>query len=243
LQYDITGVNTFGLVADPALFARAGVPMPDDDEWTRDDFVGLATTISTKTSGRVRGVEDPVSLEFLDLFTYQCSEHGLFTEDGEQLAITPEETAQALGLSARLTRSGASPTASMPAELSGQPDPEQTLLGRGEAATRFAWSNQLGAYRSASGNGLVLLRVPGDSTQEAPGQWLQASRLCTISARSKRREQAARPIRFLTTSTRAAEHIGADRGSRQSQWSERSSNRISTPEANGSSKTADGSAR
>ncbi|MDQ1294834.1 MAG: pectin-derived oligosaccharide transport system substrate-binding protein [Actinomycetota bacterium] len=51
-----TGVNTFGLIADPALFAGAGVPMPDDDMWTWDDFVEVATAISTKTSGKVRGI-------------------------------------------------------------------------------------------------------------------------------------------------------------------------------------------
>jgi len=168
--------------------------------------------IAEKTSGKVLGVEGPVSPEFVDLHAHQSGGHDLCTEDGKDLAITPEETAKALDLSVRLLRSGAFPSASMTAEPSGQPDPEQTLLGRGRDAMELAWPDRLGAHRKASGAGLFLLRVPGESTSRNPGQWLRASQLCTISSRSKHKEQAAELIRFLTTSTGAAQHIGADRG-------------------------------
>jgi multiple sugar transport system substrate-binding protein len=106
----------------------------------------------------------------------------------------------------------ATPSASQTAELEGQGAPEQTLLGKGQAAMRFGWSNLLSAYRKASGANLVMLRAPGETTAQGTGMWLQASQLYTISRRGKHREAAAKLVNFLVSDERAADFIKADRG-------------------------------
>lgn len=211
-QYGIpTGVNSFGVIANPAVFEAAGVDLPDDDTWDWDDFARIATEVAAGSPEGTFGVEDPTAPDVLDLFSDQSTGTGLYTADGE-LGVTAETVTRWFELTTGLMASGATPSAALTSELSGQPNPEQTLLGQGRAGMKFAWTNQLSAYTTASGAELVMLRVPGETTELEPGQWLQASQLYTISARSAHPEAAARLVAFLTQATEAADHIGSDRG-------------------------------
>jgi multiple sugar transport system substrate-binding protein len=211
-QYAVpTGVNTYGLVVNPALFEAAGVPLPDDNTWSWEDFARIATEISARTPEGTFGVEDPTSPDVLDLYANQLTGEGLYTAEGT-IALQPQVAQRWWELTTGLVASGASPPASLTAELEGQPAPEQTLIGQGRAAMRFGWSNLLSAYRQASGAELVMLRAPGETTAEGPGMWLQASQLYTISRRSEHPQEAARLIDFLISDPRAAEFIKADRG-------------------------------
>ncbi|GAA4428031.1 extracellular solute-binding protein [Georgenia halophila] len=206
-----TGVNSFGVVANPAVFEQAGVEMPDDDSWSWQDYADIATEISANTPDDIYGAEDPTQPDTLDLYADQHTGQGLYSEDGE-LAISAETVTEWFEYTTGLMESGAAPEASLSAELMGQPNPEQTLMGQGRAGLMFAWTNQLQAFADASGDELVMLRAPGETTQQEPGQWLQASQLYTISSRSEHPEAAAELVNFLTTSTAAADHIGSDRG-------------------------------
>jgi multiple sugar transport system substrate-binding protein len=111
-----------------------------------------------------------------------------------------------------MSESGATPPATVTAEVGGQPSPEQTLMGRGLAGMQFDWSNQLTALRTASGAPLELLRAPGESTGSEPGMWLQASQSYAIYSGSEHPEEAAMLIDFLVNSEEAASFILADRG-------------------------------
>lgn len=206
-----TGVNTYGLVANPAIFKAAGVPLPDDDTWSWDDYVRIAEEISAKSPEGTFGSEDPTAPDTLDLYANQRTGLGLYSPEGE-IAIDRDTVRDWFDLTTGLMSEGATPSASLTAELAGQPAPEQTLLGRGKAAMRFGWSNLLTAYRQASGAELVMLRAPGETTDEGTGMWLQASQLYTISKRSEHPEAAAKLIDFLVSDTKAADLIRADRG-------------------------------
>jgi multiple sugar transport system substrate-binding protein len=211
-QYGVpTGVNTYGVVANPALFAQAGVPMPDDDTWSWDDYVRIATEISARSPEGTFGSEDPTSPDVLDLYANQHTGQGLYGKDGG-IAIKPRTVRDWFTMTTKLMSQGGSPSASMTSELAGQPAPEQTLLGQGRAAMRFGWSNLITAYRQAAGQDLVLLRAPGETTEQGTGMWLQASQLYTISRRSEHPEAAAKLIDFLVSDPRAADLIKADRG-------------------------------
>lgn len=211
-QYGVpTGVNTYGLIANPAIFEQAGVPMPDDDTWSWDDYVRIAGEISAKSPEGTFGSVDPTSPDTLDLYANQKTGDGLYKEGGG-LAIRQDTVRDWFDMTTELMESGATPPASLTAELSGQPAPEQTLLGQGKAAMMFGWSNLITAYRQASGADLVLLRAPGETTDEGTGMWLQASQLYTISKRSEHPEAAAKLIDFLISDTTAADLIKADRG-------------------------------
>lgn len=211
-QYGIpTGVNSFGVIANPAVFEEAGIEMPDDDTWDWSDFAEIAAEISANTPDGTFGAEDPTAPDVLDLYADQHSGSGLYTEDGE-LAITADTVEDWFEWTTGMLESGATPSAEVTAELSGQPNPEQTLLGQGKAGLKFAWTNQLSAFSSASGADLVMLRAPGETNHLEPGQWMQASQLYTVSANSPHPEAAAKLIAFLTQDPAAADHIKSDRG-------------------------------
>ncbi|GAA3740222.1 extracellular solute-binding protein [Plantactinospora mayteni] len=209
-QYGVpTGVNTFAVVVNPAVFQKAGVPLPDDSTWTWDDFARIARDISAKSPKGTYGAADPSSADMLDLYSRQRGE-GLYTPDGK-VAISRNTITEWWTTTVGLRDSGATPPASVTTELEGQPAPEQTLMGRGLAGMQFDWSNQLGSLRKASGQPLELLRAPGESTQK-PGMWLQASQIYTVNARTEHPKEAAKFVDFLVNSAEAGKIILTDRG-------------------------------
>ncbi|AYY11887.1 extracellular solute-binding protein [Actinobacteria bacterium YIM 96077] len=211
VQYGVpTGVNTYAVVANPEVFEEAGVEMPDDDTWTWDDFVEIAQEISDNTPDDTYGAVDPTGSDALDLYSRQRGE-SLYTEDGE-VGISEETVQDWWDMTSAMSESGATPPASITAELAGQAAPEQTLMGRGLAGMQLDWSNQLNALRSASGAPLELLRAPGETSNEAPGMWLQASQVYAIGANTDHPEEAAQLVDFLVNSVEAAEFTKADRG-------------------------------
>jgi multiple sugar transport system substrate-binding protein len=205
-----TGVNTPVIIADPVVFEKAGVPLPDDSTWTWDDFVRIATDVAKKSPKGTYGVADPTKSDTLDAFSRQRGE-GLYTPDGK-LGISKQTLVDWWTLTTKLRDAGASPPAATTAELATQPSPEQTLVGRGLAGMQVDWSNQLGALRKASGHPLKLLRYPGESSAQQKGMWLQASQVYTINAKSKHPKEAAKLVDFLVNSEDAGKLILTDRG-------------------------------
>jgi multiple sugar transport system substrate-binding protein len=210
-QYGVpTGVDTFGVVANPAVFKAAGVALPNDNTWTWADFEKIATQVSANSPKGTFGAEDPTGSDMLDLYARQQSGQGLYTTGGK-IAIQAKTVQDWWGMTSKMAGHG-TPSASQTSTLEGESNPEQTLMGQGHAAMKFAWSNLLPAFRQASGANLVMLRAPGDPSPKSTGMWLQASQLYTINARSQHPEAAAKLISFLLSSPAAADIIGSDRG-------------------------------
>lgn len=211
VQYGVpTGVNTYGLVANPEVFAAAGVPLPDDDTWTWGDFERIAGELGDRVPRGSYAVEDPTAPETLEIFSKQRGE-GLYTPDGE-VAVSTGSVEDWFGMTERLRDAGSTPQATVTVEQMSVSAPEQTLMGRGLAAMRFDWSNRLTALRTASGKPLVMLRAPGESAGRQVGMWLQASQLYTVNARTEHPEAAAKLIDFLVNDPAAGAAIGTDRG-------------------------------
>lgn len=210
VQYGVpTGNNTYALLINPRVFEEAGVPLPDEDTWTWEDFAETAEAISANSPDGVYGTADPTSMEALDLYAWQHGE-SVYSEDGG-MNIEPETLADWWEMTAGLRESGAAPDAALTSELDGQAGPEQSLMGRGLSGMEFAWSNQYAAYQSASGDPLQLIRPPGESHKQ-PGVWLQASQIYSIYSKSEHPKEAAALIDFLINDPEAAKVIGTDRG-------------------------------
>lgn len=211
-QYGVpTGVNTYGIVANPAIFNQAGVKLPNDNKWDWDDYVRIAKEISDKAPDGIYGADDPTAPETLDLYANQKTNEGLYSKKGG-VAIDKKTVKDWFTMTTKLMKDGATPAASVSAEQDAQTAPEQQLLAKGKVAMMFGWSNLLTAYQDAAGTNLVMLRCPGETTGKGPGMWLQASQLYTISKRSKHPEAAAKLVDFLVSDERAADLIKADRG-------------------------------
>jgi len=210
-QYGVpTGVDTFGVVVNPAIFKAAGVPLPNDNTWTWADFEKTATQISANSPKGTFGAEDPTGSDMMDLYARQQTGHGLYTAGGK-IAIQPKTVQDWWDMTSQIAGHG-TPPASETSTLEGESNPEQTLMGEGHAAMKFAWSDLLPAFRQASGANLIMFRAPGDPSPKSTGMWLQASQLYTINARSQHPEAAAELINFLLNSPAAADFIGSDRG-------------------------------
>jgi multiple sugar transport system substrate-binding protein len=212
VQYGMpSGVNAIAAVFNPALFEQAGVPMPDTGSWTWEDYLRTAKELAAKLPKGTYAVADPTRAEMLEVFSRQRTGQGLYTADGA-VGITAATVADWWRMTTELRDAKASPTAATTAELQGQPAPEQTLMGRGKAAMAFDWSNQHSALSKASGQPLQLHRVPGEAGATQVGQWLQASQIYSINARTKHPKEAAKFVDFLVNSEAAGKIILTDRG-------------------------------
>ncbi len=207
-QYGIsTGANALAIVVNPAVFAAAGVAVPDDTTWSWEDFAETAASVTAKSPKGTYGTATVLTHDSLDAFARQRGE-SLYTQDG-QLGLNKETVQDYFDFSLKLSESGAAPDASETVEKLSV-STEQTLMGMGQAGMMLTWSNSLTALSKASGADLKLLKLPGE--RPTPGIWLQSSQFYTISARSKHTEAAAKLVNFLVNNQSAAKIIQSDRG-------------------------------
>jgi multiple sugar transport system substrate-binding protein len=207
-QYGVsTGANALAIVVNPAVFAAAGVPLPDDSTWSWDDFAKTAADITAKSPKGTYGTATVLTHDSLDAFARQRGE-SLYTQDG-RLGLDKDTVQDYFDFSLQLSESGAAPNASETVEKLNV-STEQTLMGMGQAGMMLTWSNSLSALSKASGANLELLKLPGETP--TAGIWLQSSQFYTISARSKHPEAAAKLVDFLVNNESAAKIIQSDRG-------------------------------
>ncbi|GKV72436.1 ABC transporter substrate-binding protein [Pseudarthrobacter sp. NCCP-2145] len=207
-QYGVsTGANALAIVVNPAVFAAAGVPLPDDSTWDWDDFAQTAADITAKSPKGTYGTASVLTHDSLDAFARQRGE-SLYTQDGK-LGLGVDTVQDYFDYSLKLSESGAAPNASETVEKLNV-STEQTLMGMGQAGMMLTWSNSLSALSKASGADLKLLKLPGET--HTAGIWLQSSQFYTISARSKHTDAAAKLVDFLVNNESAAKIIQSDRG-------------------------------
>ncbi|MCB7135329.1 extracellular solute-binding protein [Cellulosimicrobium marinum] len=205
-----TGVNAYSIVADPAIFEEAGVPMPDDSTWTWEDFVEIANEISANTPDDVYGVQEFGGNEAgFNIFARQ---HGqsLYSPDGG-VGYDDALLAEWNQITMDLIEGGGQPDPARSVEIA-EGGPEQSLLGTNKGAMGFWWSNQLPAISSAAGRELQLLRVPGESEAERTGMYFKPAMYYSVSKTSEHPEAAAAFVDFLLNDPEAGALILADRG-------------------------------
>lgn len=205
-----TGVNAYPILADPEAFEEAGVDMPDDETWTWDDYVEVATEISEATDGEIVGTQSMAYNETgLQTFARQHGEN-LYTDDGE-LAFS-QETAEAwFQVTMDLQDSGGQPDADSSVEIDAG-GPDQSVIATNDGAMAHFWSNQLGAISTAADREVELLRYPGESEHERTGMFFKPAMYYSVSAESDYPEESARFIDFMLNEVEPSEMILADLG-------------------------------
>lgn len=203
-----TGGNTVALLANPRLFEEAGVALPDDDTWTWDDFADVAAEISAAGGGDYFGFEP----RFHDFNRVWFAQRGytMYTEEGG-LDVDPSVLEEYWDYALDLRDSGAIPSAELISEVI-QASPELTLMGQGRAAMHSAYTNQVSVFSDASGDDLVLLKFPGETTNERAGMTLLPSQYFSVSSQSEHPEAAAALLDFLLNQPEGASIMGTDRG-------------------------------
>ncbi len=205
------GINAFTIVANPAVFKAAGVPMPDDKTWTWDQYTQIAAQITTKLNGKgwgtgAYGTNDAS----LNMWARQHGE-SLFTKDGK-VGVTPEGVTEFYTYLLKMRDAKATPSAEFTAQDMNAPL-DQGGMATGKLAMSYSWSNQLNALSKASGQQLKLLRLPsvnGKATEN--GAYYKGSMFWSISSRSKHPKEAAKFVNFLANNSAAGNLLLAERG-------------------------------
>ena len=206
------GIGIFSVGVNPVLLERAGVELPEDTSWTWED---LATLSAEVTDWAREAGEDVVGLDFfgtsaaeLGVWARQSGEQ-LFPREDEQL-ISVETIVAYLEYALGLVDSGATPGPSVQIEDFGA-GVEQGAFGTSAAAFHFQFHTQIQTFQAASGDPLLLLRLPALTSGDHQ-MVNKASMYWSISAQTPDPEAAAQLVDFLLRDPEAAKILKIERG-------------------------------
>jgi multiple sugar transport system substrate-binding protein len=192
------GVNTPMILANPAVFEAAGVPMPDDTTWTWDDFAAVAAAVTAGSPAGTYGSSSPNAIDGGFHAFLRQRDKALFDSDG--LAFNASDLAEWYEWTLELGKAGAIPPPSAIAEEAAKTQ-EQEMFAVGKAAMTWVHSNSVPAYEAATGQTLKLLRFPSTTGHAKDAKmWYKASMLWSASAGASDPEAAAAFIDFMVNS-------------------------------------------
>jgi len=204
------GINSALIFANPKIFEKAKMDLPDDKTWTWDQMIEVGAEVASKAGVPV-GVASLLQSDAL--FGTFVRQHGkeLFTPDGLGFDVAEAQDWYDLLLKGQKAKAFGTPE-----QVSEeQPKPlDQSAIVIGNAAMQYYNSNQLEAVTAAAGGELMkLLRGPslaGKATERKT--WYKASMLWSASAKTKNPEAAIAWINWFANTPDAANIDLAERG-------------------------------
>lgn len=210
IQYGISlGMNTYGIVYDPALFEKAGLKEPDSN-WTWKEYENDCMTIKQKL-----GIFGCCQLEdFRAGSVMRIPQHDknqmLFRQNGSGLDYADDmPIADYFSMRKRLVKAGAYPD---PGRINEIKDIESDYLVTGKAAMTYCASNQFIALSGAAKRPLKLTVIPRESKDGPLGVAMQSSQMFGIYNGSKYKEEAAKFISFFVNDPDANRILKGERG-------------------------------
>ena len=205
------GINSALFFANPKVFEKAKMDLPDDTTWTWDQAIEVGTEVASKGG---------VPIGIAELFSHDAAfgtfvrQHGkeLFTPDGLGFDVAEAQAwfelmlkaqkAKAIGTPEQITEEVAKPL-------------DQKALVLGNAAMFWSNSNQLEAISNAAGGDYLMEPLRGPSlTGKATDRktWYKASMLWSASAKTQNPEAAVAWINWFANDQAAASIDKAERG-------------------------------
>jgi len=203
------GINSPTILANPKIFEKAKVELPDDTTWTWDQAKELSAELTAKAGNGIVGM----GVFFNDaMFSAFLRQHGkeLFTDSG--LGFESADVVPWFDMVLAYEKAKAIPSAAQVSEEADKPV-DQSRLAIGKSAMQMQWSNQVEALNKASGGEMKVLRFPsvaGKATERKA--WYKASMLWSASSRTKYPEAAAALINWWVNSKECADINLAERG-------------------------------
>ncbi len=204
------GINSALFFANPKIFEKAKMDLPDDTTWTWDQLIEVGAEVASK-AGVTFGVAALINADAM--FGTFVRQHGkeLFTPDGLGFDVAEAQAwydlllkgvkAKAFGRPEQISEEIAKPL-------------DQSAIVVGTAGIQFYNSNQLEAVTNAAGGELMeMLRGPsmtGKATDRKT--WYKASMLWSASARTKNPEAVVAWIDWFANSPEAGNIEKAERG-------------------------------
>jgi multiple sugar transport system substrate-binding protein len=202
------GINSMSLVANLTMLKQSGIELPDHT-MTWADFAELTKRLARKAPAGVFGSEyaayDSAALE---CWLRQRGK-ALFAAEGA-VGFAPSDLSDWLAYWEDLRKTRAAAAADVQATAAG--DVQNSLVARRKAVFDFAHSNQLTAYSGLLNDEIVLHMYPQGPAGSMPGQYLKASQLMSISAKTEHPKEAAALIGALLTDSQIAAILGSERG-------------------------------
>lgn len=203
------GINCLVVLANPKVFEKAKMDVPDDKTWTWDSLIETSAEVASKAKVKFgfSGLGgDP-------LFQGWIRQNGkqLFTDDGKM----GFDTADIQGWFDYLVKAQKAGAIGSPAQISEESGKslDQSAIVIGDAALSLSNSNQLEANTAAADTPLDMLRYPtvtGNANDRTA--WYKASMLWSASARTKNPDAVVAFINWIVNSNEAADILLAERG-------------------------------
>ncbi len=203
------GINSALIFANPKVFEKAKMNMPDDKTWTWDQLIEIGAEVASK-AGVPFGVASLLQSDAL--FGTFVRQHGkeLFTADGLGFDVAEAQAWYEL-----LVKGQKAKALGTPEQISEEAPKvlDQNAIVVGTAAMYCSNSNQLQAISDAAGEQMKMLRGPslaGKATERKT--WYKASMLWSASAKTKNPEAAIAWINWFANTPDAANIDLAERG-------------------------------
>lgn len=204
-----SGDSGFGIALNPALFEKAGVPLPDDNTWSWDEYIDKAVALSKALPG-VAGTSIPMDEQTMNMWIRQHGED-YWKNNGTEIGFSADTAKDWWEFVKKVRDSGG--TQSVEAELeSASVALEQSPLAMSKKAMALVSVNQVGNLEKAAGQEFKLMRLPGEKQFSTQGGWTKPGIYYSIAANSEHPKEAAMLIDFMTNSSDAAELLKFDRG-------------------------------
>jgi multiple sugar transport system substrate-binding protein len=203
------GVNSLSILANPAVFKKAGVDLPDDKTWTWDDYRDIAAKIQAAGNGLTGTASSWASDNLVEIWMRQNGK-SLYTPDG--LGFGVSDLVTYLNLMVEFEDKKAMPNPSAISEEVGK-SLDQTAFAQGKQGFALYWSNQVTAVTEAVGHEIKMLRPPtvaGDASKR--NAWYKASMLWSVYAGTKSEEAAGKLVDWWVNSKACADICLDERG-------------------------------
>jgi multiple sugar transport system substrate-binding protein len=202
------GFNCLVNLANPKVFEKAGMEVPDDKTWTWDSLIDVAAEVAAKAK-LTFGFQ---GLVHSNLFEAWIRQQGKTLFSAEGLGYEAGDVQGWFDYLVKAQKAGAIGSPAGINEEEGK-SLDQSAIVLGKAALSLSNSNQLEAISAAAGSDLSLLRYPtiaGDAAQR--NAWYKASMLWSASARTKNPDAVVAFINWLVNTPEAGEQLLAERG-------------------------------
>ncbi len=203
------GMNAICIVANPTLFTKAGIDLPDDKTWTWDSMMTLAAQFNAKDPNTYGINGGLFSTPMFSLWVMQLGKSP-FTDTG--FGWEPADLQKFFELMVKYQAAKAIPSAAANAQDYGNALAQQ-MFGVGKVAMGFTWSNLIVAQQAAVGQDCKILMLPSMTGNAKDADlWYASSQSQSITAKSKNQVAAAKFLDYYFNNIDAGKVMLAERG-------------------------------
>lgn len=198
------------LLANPRLFTDAGMELPDDTSWTWEELAEIAVELTDALPQGSYGLTDYSGRDAA--FRVWIAQSGAEPFTDGALGFDADVAQGWFARCLANQQSGAAPGASESVEDVAAPL-AQRLFSVGRTAMAIYSSNQVTAFDAATGDDLVMLRLPSQAGSAAEAHLsYQASMYWTVTAGSNHPDEAVDLVGLLVNDAEAGALLRTERG-------------------------------